>query len=197
MRETLRFDLRDSCPEATTTVFRAAANQRPLLSAAWPLRNWTKLNERPEGCRHDVWVAELPKGIDWITTLYDSKGLLPRSQEPGFFPESGQGTLLATSYKAGSVATDLDIGNAELNIVPDRPWSQNILPITGHDPQRRILRTAVPATYVMNPPGFAKFPHGSAFIENTLAGMQRPGNWCVDRQSRQSLPDSTICRTRG
>ena len=171
LRETLRFDLRDSCPEGATTTFRAVKDERPILSAAWPITGWTTMTVRPTGCKHDVWVAELPRGIDWITTLYDSEGLLPRAQEPGFFPIGGKGTLFSTTYQDGAVAAELDVGNAELNIVPDRPWSQNILTITRHDPQTRTLRTDVPATYLMNPPGFAKFPRGSAFIENTLAGL--------------------------
>jgi hypothetical protein len=185
LRNTLRFDLRDSCPSTTTTTFRAATGQRPVVSAAWPITGWTKMTARPEGCTEDVWVADLPEGIDWITTLYDAEGLLLRAREPGFFPVSGKGTLFSTTYKTGDVAADLDVGNAELNIVPDRPWSQSILTITEHDAQRRILKTAVPATYVMNPPGFGKFPGGSAFIENTMAGMQRPGNWCVNRRTRK------------
>ena len=185
LRETLQFDLRDSCPEATSTTFRAAADQRPVLSAAWPITGWTKMTDRLEGCKEEVWVAELPRGIDWIATLYDREGLLHRAQEPGFFPEGGQGKLNSTTYVAGAVSADLDVDNAELNIVPDKPWSQNILTIAGHEAQRRILRTAVPATYAMNPPSFGKFPRGSAFIENTTAGLRQPGNWCVDRRSRK------------
>lgn len=183
LRQTLRFDLRDSCPPSATTTFRAAKDQRPILSAAWPIVGWRKVTDRPEGGPEDVWVADLPVGIKWVRTLYDSTGMLPRAREPGFFPVADAGTLFSTSYRGDAVAAELDVGNAELNIVPNRPWSQNLLTITAHDVQRKILKTAVPATYAMNPPSFGKFPGGSAFIENTMAGLERPGNWCVDRRT--------------
>jgi hypothetical protein len=173
--ETVVFGLEDSAPEGCATIYAAFPGERPVLSAGAPVEGWKK---REDG----IWEAELPAGIESVNSLYDREGMLPRARGRGFVPE-GEGTRWTMHYPEGVVADDLDVENAELVIVPHYPWAMNVLPIAAVDPKTRTLEVTVPGTYPLDQPTFGHFPEGSAWIENILAVLSEPGEWCVDKQA--------------
>ena len=172
--ETVVFGLEDSAPEGGATIYAAFPEERPVFSAGIPIEGWKR---RGNG----IWEAELPTGIESVNSLYDGEGMLPRARGKGFVPEE-EGTRWTMHYPKGAVPEDLDVVNAELAIVPHYPWAMNVLPIAKADPEARTIEVAVPGTYPLDRPTFGHFPEGSAWIENVLAVLSEPGEWCVDKQ---------------
>jgi len=175
LSETVLFDLEDSAPEGCATTYAAFPEERPVFSAGIPIEGWER---REDG----IWEAELPAGIESVNSLYDGEGMLPRARGKGFVPE-GEGTRWTIHYPEGAVAEDLDVINAELAIVPHYPWAMNLLPIAKIDAGTQTLEVAVPGTYPLDRPTFGHFPEGSAWIENVLAVLSEPGEWCVDKRA--------------
>ena len=57
----------------------------------------------------------------------------------------------------------------------------NYLPVAEVDRDRRVIRTALPATYPQARLAFDGDGAPTAWIENTLAGITGPGRWALDR----------------
>jgi hypothetical protein len=183
---TLVFDLRDGRVEVI-----AAANSRPVLSGAAPLPGgWRRvphdLARLPEKARGHVWVADVPKEWPAFRTLFEGDRLLPRARTRGFrqlkqAPAGGPAIDLRHLYLPAEAAQSVaDFRGAEMVVVPIWPWVVNILPMTEVDRTTGLVRTEVPATYPLGPPGFANFPDGTVWIENVLEALDEPGEWVLD-----------------
>ncbi|MFC1806576.1 right-handed parallel beta-helix repeat-containing protein [Planctomycetota bacterium] len=184
VRETIVYSLEDSAPEGHTTTYAAHPGERPILSAGVPVTDWRKTD------REGVWEATLPDGVRTVRTLYDGRGRLPRARGKGFVPpaEHPQGfrpSRHRMHVPKGAVPSGLDLGEAELAVVPNYPWAMNILPIKAFDARKQMLDVGVPATYPLERPRFGHFPGGTAWIENDLSVLDQPGEWCVDAKARK------------
>jgi hypothetical protein len=82
-----------------------------------------------------------------------------------------------------------NIEDVELVIIPSYPWWMNILPLSSVDEDRRIARTAIPATSPMCKMVFHAREEEAfrvtAWIENVPEGMLSPGTWMVNTQTRK------------
>ena len=189
--ETVVFDLRDSSAKGADLEIAAFPGEHPVLSGAAPLPGgWHRaprdLARVPEAARGHVWMADVPPSWPVFRTLFEDSVLLPRASTPGY-------NQLAEAPK-GAPAIDLthlylpqealqavaDFRQAEMVVVPQWPWVVNILPMTKVDRATGMVRTAVPATYALNPPRFGRFPRGTLWIENVLEGLDAPGKWVLD-----------------
>lgn len=194
--QTLVFDLRDGASGDAVTEILAAANERPVLSGAWPLPGGWKPAPSgsvrlPKKARGRVWVADVPADWPAFRTLFHGDTMLPRARTQGLrqlkTPPAGgpaidQRHLYLPTEAVRSVA---DFSQAEMVVVPVHPWVMNILPMTEVNRASGLVRTAVPATYPLNPPNFSNFPDGTVWIENVLEALDEPGEWVLDSQTRQ------------
>ena len=87
------------------------------------------------------------------------------------------------AFPAGAIAEEDDLAIAEVVIRPMWPWVVNYLPVAEVDRDRRVIRTALPATYPQARLAFDEDGLPTAWIENTLAGITGPGRWALDRMA--------------
>ncbi|MCX6901261.1 MAG: right-handed parallel beta-helix repeat-containing protein [Verrucomicrobia bacterium] len=193
---TIVFDLRDNAIGKATTEIVAAPNEHPILSGAVPLPGgWkkapTNLTRLPEKARGRVWEADVPQDWPMCRALFQGDAILPRARTRGFQqlkapPADGhaidQHHLCLPADVVRGVA---DFAGAEMVVVPVFPWVMNILPMTEVDRATGLVRTAVPATYLLRPPNFANFPDGSVWIKNVLEALDEPGEWVFDAKARK------------
>ena len=194
--ETLLFGLDDSAPDGATTTYAAWPGERPVITSAVPLANWTKPAEPPSGlpaaAKGHVWVADVPDDLVSFNTLYDSTGRLPRAVAKGFFPDKqdkegrpGDYTRMAASDDI--LALMLSGGDAAMTVAPSRPWVRNMLPVVRVDRRLGAAFTNVPSTYPLQPLswGASHFPQGTLWIENVLGALDEPGEWVLDAKARK------------
>ena len=190
LTETLVLDRRDGAAEGHHVTYAAYPGERPVLSAGVPVTGWRRLADEPEhlprAARGRVWVADLPEGAAEPTALFCGEKRLPRARGAGFaIPEAPAGDA-ERAFHAMRVPRDAvgpwpDLPSAELVVIPQHVWAMNVLPIAGLDEGAGELTTAVPATYPLRPNGRAE----SAWIENTLAVLDEPGEWVVHENERR------------
>ncbi len=196
LAKTVVFDLRDSSTGTATTEIVAAPGTRPILSGAAPLPGpWRRapanLSRLPEKARGRVWVSDVPANWPTFRTLFDGDTMLPRARSQGFqqlkkAPAGGHAIDRQHLYlPARAVQSIVDFSQAEMVVVPIYPWVMNILPMTQVNRDTGLVRSAVPATYPLNPPKFANFPNGTVWIENVLETLDEPGEWVFDAQNRK------------
>ena len=157
--ETVVFGLEDSGEGEQTITYAAYPGERPVLSSGVPIRGWRKADEAldglPEEARGKVWVADVPEGLPRFRTLYDGQKRLPRARSRGYVPTKRYprtrppGWRNTLAFPAGAIKSWPSLDDVEIVIVPQYPWSSNILPLASVDEQSGTAQTAVPATYPM------------------------------------------------
>lgn len=170
--------------------FAAYQEENPIISVGIPIDGWklasNNLPNMPEKAKGNVWVANIPRGIDRFYTLYDEDGRLNRARAEGFVPTK-MGDKRTVYFPEGKIKNWDNLQDVELNIRPNRAWMINMLPLESVDEDKLMARTAVSATYSMGK--LAAWVHtkdgNSAWIENTLEALDEPGEWVVNTKTRK------------
>ncbi|HEC02451.1 MAG TPA: right-handed parallel beta-helix repeat-containing protein, partial [Phycisphaerales bacterium] len=188
--ETLVFDLRDSARDGGRIVYSGFPNETAIISAGLPITNWAPLEKPipglPDKARDSVWVASLPGDIPRFNTLYAGERRLPRARTKGFVPTvpRSKADKYTLHVPSGAIENWANSDDADIRIIPGRPWVLNYVPVVSAEPERNLLRTDVPVTYQMASPGFGKFDE-SAWIENLFEALDQPGEWILDYNQRR------------
>lgn len=171
--------------------FAAFPGESPVISAGIPISGWSEVGpetELPYAARGHVWVTDMPEGMNRFYTLYDSQGRLNRSQEEGFLPTQA-GDLYTLHFPDGYLSASENTGDIEILVRPSFPWTINMLPLESVDAAAGVATTAVAATYDISPlVGRGLFftdPGASVWVENTLRGLDSPGEWAVNTLTRR------------
>jgi parallel beta-helix repeat protein len=169
--------------------FAAYPNEEPIISAGKPVNGWELLKshlELPEVAMGKVWVADIPEGLDKFYTLYDEKGRLNRARAAGFIPTK-MGDKRTVYFPKGKIKNWENLADVELNIRPSRAWMINMLPLESVDEDKLVAKTKVSSTYAMGE--LAHWVHkkdgNSAWVENTLEALDKPGEWVVNTKTRK------------
>lgn len=192
MRKTVVFAPEDGRPGGVT--YEAAENETPVFSSGVPVRGWKKCGRTPAGVSPEVsanlWVADLPPGCASFKVLFDGDRELPRSRSKGFYPlgETAPGSMwyatdpcsLPCPAKAWNPVIRPE--GVEVLIIPIAPWAMNILPLESLDRKKGLARLSTPASYAPARPMFGNFPRGSAWLENDLGLIRKPGHWAFDER---------------
>lgn len=166
--------------------------EQAVVSAGVPVDGWTLLEEAPPGLPSNaagkVWVAEMPEGMQRFYTLYDSKGRLNRARDKGFAP-TASGTKRQIHFPKGALKNWDNVEDVEIQVRPSRAWVINMLPLASVDEETGIAETGVSATYEMSPLAGYLTKHFenavSVWVENTLEGLDEPGEWVVNTKTRK------------
>jgi hypothetical protein len=165
----------------------AAAGARPVIAGSLPLEGWylAEAQElRPE-VAGKVWVADLPQRLAFPKTLFDDRGMLPRSRSRGFVPPD-TGTEDAFSFPEGILPSPIAVHGLELSVRPSFLWCHNILPIASLDREKRTASTAVSATYAIRTvSAWGSDLDESAWFENHPRLIRGPGQWAADPETRK------------
>ena len=192
MRKTVVFEPEDGRPSGVT--YEAAENEVPVFSSGVPVRGWRKCARLPAGIAPEVsahlWVADVPPGCGSFKLLFDGDREIPRSRGKGFYPlgETAPGSMWYATDPCSMPGPDgvwrpvIRPEGVEVLIIPIAPWAMNILPVESLDRKTCLARLAIPATYAPTRPLFGNFPGGSAWLENDLGLISRPGQWALDER---------------
>jgi len=176
--------------EPAYLTFAAYPGETPVISAGVPVTGWKRLestpSELPANAAGNVWIADIPQGLEKFYTLYDAKGRLNRARAKGFVPTS-EGDNRTLHFPDGALKNWSNLKDVEINIRPGRAWLINMLPLESVDEENSIAKTAVNANYGMGKLG--EWVHTrdgcSAWVENTLAALDEPGEWVINSESRK------------
>ncbi len=140
----------------------------------------------PSKAAGQVWVADMPEGMERFYTLYDVQGRLNRARDQGFFPTK-TGDKRTLYFPEGHLKDWDNLEDVEIQVRPYRPWVINMLPLESVDESSGIAKTGVSATYEMgNLPAWVHNALGaSVWVENVLEALDEPGEWVVNTQSRK------------
>ena len=181
--------------------FAAYPEENPIISAGKLVKGWQLLqshSELPGAALGKVWVADMPEGIDKFYTLYDEKGRLNRARAEGFIPTK-MGDKRTVYFPKGKIKDWENLTDVELNIRPSRAWMINMLPLESVDEENLMATTKVSATYQMGE--LAHWVHkkdgNSAWIENTLEALDKPGEWVANSKTRKIYLWPTITEKDG
>lgn len=170
--------------------FAAYQNEKPIVSAGVPVTNWklikTELTDLPPVAVGNVWVADIPEGIDKFYTLYDAEGRLNRARNSGFLPTK-MGDKKTLHFPEGGLKNWDNIKDVEIQVRPSRAWIINILPLESVDEASGVAKTAVSATYNLGKlPGWVYNQTGSSvWVENIIEALDEPGEWVVNTKTRK------------
>jgi len=146
-------------------------------------------------------VAPQMDRMDRILTLYCNGQPLPRASSKPFFllRKRSRGSKKKTQSKKdpfqlsdprvfkcpkGLLGNWEDISEAELLAVPNRAWVSSILPIERVDAKRGLGRVQVEPTYPLDITRI-HVQTNNASIENSIALLDKPGEWVHDSRSQK------------
>ena len=190
LSQTLVFNTLDSAPDGGRVVYSGFPDESAVISAGLPITGWKPLREAvpglPPEAKDRVWVASLPEDIPRFNTLYAGEKRLPRARTKGFLPptERSKADKYTLHLPPSTLSNWANSDDAEIRIIPGRPWVLNYVPVASAEPERNVLRTNVPVTYEMAPSNFGSFDE-SAWVENLFEALDQPGEWVLDYSERQ------------
>ena len=131
-----------------------------------------------------MWVADMPRPLDRLWTLYDGQERLPRARGAGFSPADSVDKTTSPNkfnFPANALHNWPDLKQGELLVIPTADYEMNILPLASVDEAAHVAMTAAPAS---RPIGKVKFVPVSAWVENVLEVLDQPGEWAVNTKER-------------
>lgn len=170
--------------------FSAYRDEHPVVQSCTSVKGWQLLDSESEGlssvARGKVWVADIPLGIESFNTLYDSEGRLQRSRSTGFVPTE-RADRRTLHFPRGVLKNWDNLGDIEVQIRPTNCYVVNMLPLESVDEFGCLARTSVSATYPIGKLAdwVYKPDNCSAWVENTLEGIDEPGEWCLNTLKRK------------
>jgi hypothetical protein len=210
--ETVVFGLEDGAADSDATItYSAFPGEVPVFSSGVAITGWRELDDwklpLPSHAKQNVWVADIPDGLGRFYTLYDGDRRLARARSDGFAPTEPyllpeQLWALTGSVKGphpdldsrlafppGAIRDWDNLDDVELLIRPNYPSVINYLSFASVDEEAGIARTTIPATYPMRQlynrfTGFGDAAT-SAWVENILEALDRPGAWVLNTHTRK------------
>ncbi len=180
---TLVFTPEDSGVPRHPVVYTAYPGETPVISSARRIAGWQK----GDG---ELWVARVPRGW-YFTQLFVNGEMKIRSREPDTDnwrewwkvtkagqPEpdapKGQGSR-ELYFPPGTLENWENLGDIEINGLPAHRYANFICPLAQVDEATSMATLTAMAYYNFKP--------GDPFrVENVLAALDQPGEWCVNTQ---------------
>ncbi|MFI4911921.1 MAG: right-handed parallel beta-helix repeat-containing protein [Sedimentisphaeraceae bacterium JB056] len=198
LNQTVVFGLEDSGEGNCRISYEAYPDEKPVLTGSTQVTGWKPLNHSVEGLSEEaaanIWIADIPEGIENFKALYASGKSLSRARGKGFKPtvsgfwedaecwEKGSRTQL--HFPEGALKNWRNIEDVEIVIRPWCLWTMNILPLKSVDEENCIANTGIEGSYFLTRERYFRFPDECVWAENIPEGMTAPLRWMVNTQSR-------------
>ena len=175
--KTLRFGPRDGGNSQHSVTYAAAAGEKVILSGGREIRGW---KQGADG----LWTVDLPEvksGKWFFRQLYADGERLPR----GRYPEEGFLKIKSVSQDYMKLQfteplPERNFGGQDTEVVVVQNWSISRELIAQSNPQELTAQTQIGWAGHM---ACLPKPRMSAFLENALPLVTRPGQWYLDRKS--------------
>jgi len=198
--KTIVFGLEDSGTEGTKITYAAYKNETPIISSGVKIKDWKKLatypTSLPEVAKGNVWVANMPEGMDRFYTMFEGDKRLARTKKEGFdfkdIEYIGAKSMNVLHDKDRYLLRKLDLeGESILKSWPNLedievgfapvPWTMNMLTLESVDEEKGEAWTVLEA----NAPPAAKKSHTKPWVENVIDHLDTPGQWVLNTQERK------------
>ena len=196
--ETFRLGLQDGGEDSSIVTYAGYPGEEAVIGSGLPVEGWkradTQTDYLPEAARGKVWVADLPEGVQWFATLYNGEERLPCAMSDGSvaIAPSGSGSgpgrpdpSQYMEYPDGLLRDYPNMSDVEIVIIPNIPWTMNILKLESVDEGKGICKTSLRASYALNQvsPGRAIEPN--LWVQNAIDYLDEPGEWVVNTTERK------------
>jgi len=180
--QTLVLGPEDSGAKGHPVVYTAYPGERPVISGGRRITGWRK-----EG---KLWVADVaqpPEGW-YFAQLFVNGERQTRSREPDTdnwrqwplttkgLPHNGMHPpeeALDLYYPGDLIKNWDNLHDIEINVLPQFRWMNSVIPLASVNEAEKHAVLAAPAHY--------NIKKGDPFrVENTLAGIDEPGEWCLN-----------------
>lgn len=197
--ETIVFGLEDSGFKGTKISYEAYKNETPIISSGVAVKGWEKLKEYPlslpDAAKGNVWVADIPEGIDRFYTMFDGQTRIPTTHKEGFtfkdikyegaksmnvLHNKDRYLLRKLEFEGGVLKNWPNLEDIEVGFAPV-PWTMNLLELESVDEKNGIAWTVLEA----NAPPAAKKSHTKPWVENVIDHLDTAGHWVVNTQERK------------
>ena len=198
--ETVVFGLDDGGVDGHTVTYAAAKGQTPVISSGVKVYGWSKLKSYPAGlpdvAKGNVWVADIPKGVEKFFVMFDGHRRLERARGRGFQMPEFKFKKLATRnvalsedrpllrklpFPEGVIKNWDNLQDVEVFFC-GVPWTQNISAIESVDEKESIAWLKHEGN---TPPWTTPKPYNPARVENIIDVLDSPGEWCVNTKTRK------------
>jgi hypothetical protein len=181
LAQPLVFGPADSGTAKHKITYAAYPGERPVLSGGRRVTGWQKLGPGAPGlsaaAKGKVWVADIPKG-EWFSQLLLDGQPLPRSRTPNaeqwedWHRTAGGNGPNELHAPAGAVKRYPNLRDVEINLLPGFRCTHHLSPVKDLDERTGVVRLVH---------GYYDIQANDPFrVENTLEGIDRPGEWCLD-----------------
>jgi len=179
LEQTLEFGITDSAPESAVTIYKAAAQAKPIVSGGVRITDW----QQTELQGGKVWKAPVPwaTGEAFFHCLYDGQELLPRARSNRFVIKGEETQKYANimqyrnqfRYDGDVFKSWKNLQDLEIYGQPTRKWLVNYLGIESVNLSEKVVHLEIPATYTMS---------GAWYIENCIDHLDEPGEWVLNSE---------------
>lgn len=194
LSETLVFSADDSAKPGQTITYSALPGENPVICSEVTISGWKKLEQIPKGlpkkATGKIWVAPVPVGVNSIKVLFIGKYMLPRASTTAFRHMRQPNDLIGINelhttmpFHSEMMDSVFNPVHAEIVVIPTGPWTMNILPVKTIDKAKGVVYLGASSTYTLGKPKWYTSAE-SVWVENTFAGMNKPGNWVCDSDAR-------------
>jgi len=198
--KTIVFGLEDSGAAGTKITYSAYKEETPIISSGVPIKDWKKLDTYPKTlpviAKGNVWVADMPEGMDRFHTLFNGDTRLERTKKEGFdfkdIEYIGAKSMNVLHDKDRYLLRKLDLEgenilkswpnleDIEVGFAPV-PWTMNMLTLESVDEEKGEAWTVLEA----NAPPAAKKSHTKPWVENVIDHLDTPGQWVLNTKERK------------
>jgi hypothetical protein len=202
LREAFVLNVEDGAPIGLTVSYEGFPGETAILDSGVAITGWTKADTYPEGtpevAKGNLYVADIPEGVERFYSLWDEHDLIDRARA-GFqtdpkLPMSQDGVrtrwmeLDLLRFKEGPFREWHNIDDIEIYKKPTRNWVANFLQLESVDLENKTARTSVEGTYKLsdNPTRKRAKDIEKEMVDeggqlcNVPEGLVRPGTWIAD-----------------
>ncbi|MCF7849159.1 MAG: right-handed parallel beta-helix repeat-containing protein, partial [Kiritimatiellales bacterium] len=193
---TLSFGLADSAAAGCLITYAAHPGEKPVFSSDMGIGPWKKIpagaaKRLPASAQGQVWMADLPVGLERFCTLYEGETRLPRARSAGAMPRNGkEASRTRLLFPGGFLRDWTNLDDVEIVVRPKVQFTMNILGLRSVDEKEGVATTACMASYPLTSPEekawalYAKTPR-TLWVENVLEVLDQPGEWVADTHARK------------
>jgi hypothetical protein len=187
LKKAILFESEDSGTAKGSITYRAFPGENPVLSSGQRISAWKRLDANLSklvdiSAKQKLWVADIPPGWRFNQLFFNGKRLT-RSVTPNsyrwedWFHMSSLSNSKVIQFKSNLIRPFSNLADAEVNFLPSPAthFVNFLSPLESFNSKA--------GTITITTPSYFPATKGDSFrVENTLEGIDQPGEWSLDTQ---------------
>ncbi|MBB3186201.1 right-handed parallel beta-helix repeat-containing protein [Microbacter margulisiae] len=209
--KTFTLGLKDGTNGNSTITYASYPGEEAIIGSGIKLSHWKlvkNLPYLPVIARGHVYETDIPDDIQNIFTMYDNGIMVPRARSKGFeiplphlesYEPSDKALFNKLVCPPGLLRNWDNPSDIEAIVVPNFPWTLNILQLASVDMNTHTATTILPSTYPLRSVVDYRRINPNAWLENAIDFLGKPGEWVVNTKLKKiwywpksGIPDNDI-----